>query len=144
MKKLSKSLEDYIEAIYIASNGKDFCRVKDIQKILNVSKPSIVNALSILKEDGLISQEKYGYISLTKDGERKAKNVYKKHMIITEFVEKIFELENVDAQKIACEIEHIVDKNIYERMEKISKNFNERTKRVLYGEKDETDRVKGR
>ncbi|HAF07797.1 MAG: metal-dependent transcriptional regulator [bacterium] len=144
MKKLSKSLEDYIEAIYIASEGKNFCRVKDIQKVLNVSKPSIVNALSILKEEGLIVQEKYGYVSLTKDGERKAKNVYKKHKIITEFVEKIFEVENVDAQKIACEIEHIVDKNIYERMEKISKNFNERTKIVLYGEKDETDGSKTR
>jgi len=74
----------------------------------------------------------------------KLKMFNKNTMIITEFVEKIFELENVEAQKIACEIEHIVDKNIYERMEKISKNFNERTKRVLYGEKDETDRVKGR
>ncbi|MEO0281133.1 MAG: metal-dependent transcriptional regulator [candidate division WOR-3 bacterium] len=144
MNKLTKSLEDYIEAIYMVSRGKNFCRVKDVQNILQVSKPSIVNALNILKEKNLIVQEKYGYINLTKEGMKKAKDIYKKHRIITEFVEKIFELENDSAQKIACEIEHIVDKNIYERMEKISKNFNERTKRVLYGEKDETGRFKGR
>lgn len=144
MNKLTKSLEDYLESIYIITREKNFCRVKEIQAILKVSKPSIVNALNLLKERNLILQEKYGYISLTNEGLKRAKEIFKKHKIITEFVEKVFELENESAQKIACEIEHIVDKNIYKKMEKISKNFSERTKKVLYGDKDETDRFKRR
>lgn len=142
MKKLSKSLEDYIEAVFIVSKEYGKCRVTDIQKRLKVSKPSIVNALSILKKKNLLFQEKYGLIYLTDSGLKIGKKIYKKHTTILKFLENIFDLRAGKAEKIACDIEHIIDKRIQIRMEKILKNFNPAVKKILYGEKDETFAIK--
>ncbi len=47
---LTKSLEDYLEAIKILKEEKKIGRVKDIGKMLNVKNSSVVGALKILKE----------------------------------------------------------------------------------------------
>ena len=56
--KLGESLEDYLETMLILEeSGK--IRSVDVAKHLNVSKPSVNNALCILKEKGYVTQEKY-------------------------------------------------------------------------------------
>jgi len=120
---LSVSMQDYIEAIYKILEQKPVCRVTDIKEILKVTKPSVVSALTNLKELGLIEQERYGYISLTEQGVKKAKNIYDKHLTIKKFLLDIFEIEESDADETACKMEHIINKKIFYRMKAISKNI---------------------
>lgn len=135
MNKLSMSLEDYIEAIYMVLEKNPVCRVTDITNILGVSKPSIVNALTILKKDKLINQEKYGYIELTEEGRRVAKKLYEKHSAIRRFLISLFELDYKDANEIACKIEHVVPERVIKRMEIVSGNISTEVKKALLKEK---------
>lgn len=117
---LSESMQDYLEAIYMVLLDKPVCRITDIQNILHVSKPSIVNAVSQLKEKGLINKEKYGYITLTRSGEKTSKRLYRKHTSIRRFLINLFDINTDRANSIACEIEHHFDIGLIEQMNDIS------------------------
>lgn len=105
---LTKSLEDYLEAIKILTDTGRITRVKEISKFLNVKESSVVNALNILKEKGYIKQEKYGYIELTEFGNKEAKKILKKHKIVCKFLTNILKVSENIAQNDACKIEHII------------------------------------
>jgi len=59
MEKLTQSLEDYIEAIYVISLTSKVTRVKEIAKFLDVKTPSVVDAVGKLTGKGLVIHEKY-------------------------------------------------------------------------------------
>lgn len=107
---LTASLEDYLEIIYILSEQGLRVGITDIAKALMVSKPSAAKAIKILKNENLVSQEKYGKILLTKEGEKAAIAVYDKHKVISKFLNKVLSVSEKTAEIDACKIEHILSK----------------------------------
>ena len=79
MQKLSVSLEDYIEEIYnqVLKNGN--AKVTAIADTLKVKKASVTGALNILQEKKLINYAPYSPVTLTKEGEKIARDILKKH-----------------------------------------------------------------
>ena len=49
-KKLSSSMEDYLEAIAFLKKDKGVARVRDIGRLLKVRTPSVTGALNVLAE----------------------------------------------------------------------------------------------
>ena len=121
--QLSESLQDYLEAILIILQDKPVCRITDIQKIIDVSKPSIVNAVSILKNKGLINQQKYGYITLTDNGKKEADIIYCKHIAIRGFLINLFNFDYKSANTLACEMEHHFCKKTVQIMKTMTENI---------------------
>ena len=107
---LSHCLEDYLEAIYIISKDKKVVRVKEIAEFMNVKTPSVVDAISKLKERGLLVHEKYGYLYLTKKGIDQAKVIYKKHEEIYKFLNQFLGMDTEISERDACGMEHHVSK----------------------------------
>lgn len=128
MNILTENMQDYIEAIYRVIEKNPVCRVTDLKNALNVSKPAVVNALAVLKKDGLITQEKYGYIELTAKGKKTAKSVFDKHKAISEFLMELFYLDKKRSEDMACRIEHIVSADVIKRMKGISSNIKKNKK----------------
>lgn len=62
--KLTKSTEDYLEAMYILKENKGIIRVTDIAEKLNVKPPSVVEAVNKILKLGLATRKKYGEIEL--------------------------------------------------------------------------------
>jgi len=118
MKKLTQSLEDYLEAIYVISLTSKVIRVKEIAKFLNVKTPSVVDAVGRLTERGLVIHEKYGYLELTDKGYELAKEVNDKHEKVYKFLNEILGVSVSISKKDACNIEHYISK---EAMDKIIK-----------------------
>ena len=116
MKKLTPSLEDYLEAIWIVSLSKKTVRVKDIAKFLGVRTASVVGAMKILDENGLVDHERYGYIELTRKGEKKAKEIYGKHKILCKFFNEVLGADKGVAAEDACKFEHYISKEILDRI----------------------------
>lgn len=116
-KKLTESIEDYIETIYLEGkkNGKGV-RITDIALKLNVSKASANDAVRKLKGLGHVDHERYGQIFLTESGEDLAEKVYEKHRLITEFLIKALDVSLENAEKDACGIEHIICEETFEKM----------------------------
>ncbi|MCM8786224.1 MAG: metal-dependent transcriptional regulator [Candidatus Omnitrophica bacterium] len=113
---LTKSLEDYLEAIKILTSDKKVTRVKEISEFLEVKGPSVVNALNILKEKGYIKQKKYGYIELTEIGDEEATKILNKHKIVMKFLVDILNVSENTAQNDACKIEHFISEETLNKM----------------------------
>ena len=113
MKKLTKSLEDYLEAILIISKTKKVVRVKDLVDFLTVKSASVNGALKKLEEGGYIIHEHYGYIEFTGSGQKAAENILKKHKLISIFLTEVLNIEPNIAEKDACLMEHNISNETY-------------------------------
>lgn len=112
---LTKSIEDYLEAILIIEKREK--RVKSVQvaKLLGVSKPGVNKAMNILKENNLIEKADYGEITLTPKGREIADQVYEKHLLIRDFLIKLGVSEDT-AEQDCCKIEHILSEETLEQI----------------------------
>lgn len=113
----NKSIEMYLETIYILEDTHGHAHVVDIADHLGITKPSVTKAMDRLKEEGLIDKESYGHITLTEKGETVAKRVYYKHCIITEFLRRTLGLTPNEASKNACRMEHVITDDMLEAIE---------------------------
>lgn len=116
--KLSPSLEDYLETIYLITIKGRVPRVKDISSSLKVKTPSVVSALKALERRGLIDHERYGHIELTEKGKREAERIYRMHLVLKQFFEEVLGVESAIAEEDACTIEHYLNQQTFERLVK--------------------------
>lgn len=107
MDKMTQSLEDYIETVYILALEKKSACVRDVAKSLGVKMPSVVKAVHELKKMELVDQEPYGEIQLTAKGKRVARTVLSRHTLLRAFLEKLG-VSKKTADKDACLMEHIL------------------------------------
>ena len=99
--------EDYLEAILILSRKMSEVRSVDVARQLDVSKPSVSHAVTLLKGCDYISLDDNLHISLTDLGRSIAEKVYERHC----FFEKFLLSAGVDkdtAEQDACRMEHAV------------------------------------
>lgn len=115
----SQSEEDYLEAIYVLQLENRVTRVKDVAQALDVKMPSVVAAVRSLSEKGLVEQEKYGHIELTRKGEKVGKDVYKRHQLLYAFLHEVLDLEPWVAEEDACRMEHNLSPQTRERISRI-------------------------
>lgn len=113
---LSESMEDYLEAILnlIKKNGS--ARVTDIANSLGIAASSVNQGLKKLNDQGLIEQQKYGPIKLTKSGVQTAEKINCKHQILYLFLHKTLGVEAETADQDACSIEHALSQESFEKM----------------------------
>ena len=114
--KISASLEDYLEALYVIIKAKQGVRAVDVARQLNVKKSSVTKALKTLSLKGLVNYEKYDVISLTEDGKKLAKRIADKHEILLKFFTNILGAEKDKSVDSACKIEHVISDELLERL----------------------------
>ena len=129
MGKLGQRMEDYLEAILVISKDNRVVRVTDVAKKLGVKKPSVVVALKKLKEQGLIKQERYGYIELTDEGKKVAEEIYRRHVTLLSFFTEVLGIPEERAEQEACVMEHYLSQESLDKL----KGFVERLKRKCPG-----------
>ena len=117
-----ESGEDYLETILILQNTNGFVRSVDIAKKLGFSKPSVSRAMAILEKDGYIEFGLANMIVLTEKGQQKANDVYARHQLLTKFFVKITGVDEKQAEKNACRVEHDLDAQIIEGIQKWMEN----------------------
>jgi DtxR family Mn-dependent transcriptional regulator len=119
--QLSASLEDYIEAIYHIVAEKNAARGKDISKRLNVSGPSVTEALRALSQKGLINYAPYEAITMTPEGKTVALEVIRRHNALKKFFIEVLAVDESTAELGACRFEHTAPAEIIEQMVNFSK-----------------------
>ena len=121
---ITKSLEDYIETIYLLSKNKSEVRVSDIAAKLKVAKSSVHIAMHSLADKDYITHEKYGTVYLTGQGLKMAEEIYARHIQLKAFFENILGLDSAAAEKDACAAEHVLSAAAVKAMtELVNKNF---------------------
>ena len=115
MERMTQSLEDYLEAIFVLRNEKKTAMVKDVARFLGVKMPSVVKAIHELKKLELVTQESYAPIQLTQEGETLAQHIHSRHKLLRSFLIKLgVSAENAD--KDACLMEHILSAETLDRI----------------------------
>ena len=112
------SMEDYLEAIVMLSEGGKVVKVTEISNALGVKKPSVTSALTRLSELGLVTHERYGSVELTTEGERIAQDVYWRHKILRLFLVDILNVDPVVAEGDACRMEHVLSQTSLSKLAK--------------------------
>ncbi|MDR2602238.1 MAG: metal-dependent transcriptional regulator [Spirochaetaceae bacterium] len=112
---MTQSLEDYLEMVsFLADKGP--VRVTDIAAQLGFSKPSVLAALKILEDRGLITHERYGPVGLTPKGEELAAEIRERHNLIKKFLIKKLMVDAAIAEKDACKMEHVLSPETMQKM----------------------------
>jgi DtxR family Mn-dependent transcriptional regulator len=114
---LTPPMEDYLEAIGVLCRDQAVARVKDIARRMGVSNPSVVRALQRLKRKRLVLQEPYGFVRLTPEGARVAREILDRHEMLADFLENVLGLDSATASQDACRIEHAVSPETARRMQ---------------------------
>ena len=81
----SSAVEDYLERILELINAKGYARVVDIAAALKISQASVTNMVQRLDSDGLLKYEKYRGLALTAAGENVAREIMRRHELLTDF-----------------------------------------------------------
>jgi Mn-dependent DtxR family transcriptional regulator len=82
----STAVEDYLERILELINSKGYARVVDIASSLKISQASVTNMVQRLDAEGLLEYEKYRGLILTPAGEMVARNIARRHRLLTDFL----------------------------------------------------------
>lgn len=109
---LGESAEDYLEAMLMLKEKNGYVRSIDVASLLNVTKPSVSNAVKRLREQGYIETDHSNFITLTESGDKIARSVYERHKSITDFFVSIG-VDRAVAAADACRLEHILSEETY-------------------------------
>ena len=104
---IQESGEMYLETIYVLSQKSASVRAIDVGESLGFSKPSVSRAIGLLKKDELVTTDELGYLKLTEEGEKRAKQIYERHTILTALFIRLGVDEKTAADD-ACRIEHYI------------------------------------
>ncbi len=117
---LTRAGEDYLEAIYRISredgSGDGSVRSVDVAEQLGVSKASVNKALSMLKETGMVVQNRYGRVTLTPEGASYAARVWRAHRALRIFLETDLGVSPEVADSEACLMEHVLSDDTMQRL----------------------------
>jgi DtxR family Mn-dependent transcriptional regulator len=113
---LTRSVEDYLKAIYRLSDQGQHATTSEIAHHLGLSAPSVTGMVKRLSEQGLVTHEPYKGVSLTPEGRRGALRVLRRHRLIEAYLVGFlgYGWETVHAE--AERLEHAVSDVLIERM----------------------------
>lgn len=115
-KKMSRSKEDYLKAVYVAIKKHGSCRNMDVSKQLGVSKSSTCIAIKKLEQEGFVEKDDWR-ILLTEKGQEIGRKLYEKDNFFADWFKEIGVSAEI-AQKDACRIEHAISEETYNKIRK--------------------------
>ena len=124
-KNLTSTQEDYLEAILELTEKRVVARNMELSSKLGVRRATVTRALKLLTQKGLVNHEMNGYVTLTDEGKAIAQDILARHELFRHFFRDILNLEEDEADEIACRIEHTVSGNALQKFRLFIKRADE-------------------
>ena len=121
---IQKSAEDYLEAMLMMKEQHGYIRSIDIADHLGVTKPSVSYATKRLSENGFITMDHSGFITLTDSGMEIADRIYSRHKMLTDFFTAIGVSPEI-ARTDACKVEHDISEETFKAMSRYNEILKE-------------------
>ena len=113
---LTRSVEDYLKAIYRLSGGGAPVSTSDIAQLLDLSAASVSGMVRRLSEQGLVEHAPYRGVELTSDGRRIALRMLRRHRLIEAYLVELLGYSWDTVHDEAERLEHAVSEVLIERM----------------------------
>ncbi|MCB9357422.1 MAG: metal-dependent transcriptional regulator [Calditrichaeota bacterium] len=113
---LTATRENYLRTLYQLSRGTDGVRLTDLARAEGVRLPTARHAVNCLRDLGLASQENYGKIQLTTDGERVGRQICDRFDLTRKFLVDVLGVDVHCAEREASTMEHHLEEETLERL----------------------------
>lgn len=111
--KILRASEDYLEAMLMMKEKHGYIRSIDVAEQLGVTKPSVTYTTKRLRENGYITMDKDGLITLTDSGMEIASSMLDRHRALSGFLMALG-VDEKTALQDACRIEHDISQQTFE------------------------------
>jgi len=118
---VSQAEENYLKALFHLTNeiqDKTEAGTNELADALDVTPATTNNMLKKLKEKKLVTYEKYGKITLTKEGRSLAVEIVRKHRLWETFLYEKLNFTWDEVHEVAEQLEHIKSAKLVEQLEK--------------------------
>jgi DtxR family transcriptional regulator, Mn-dependent transcriptional regulator len=113
---LTRSVEDYLKAIYQLSPEGRPASTSEIAHLLALSPPSVTGMVKRLSEHGLLEHVPYRGVQLTDEGRRAALRMVRRHRLIEAYLVEFLGYSWDTVHEEAERLEHAVSDIMVERM----------------------------
>jgi DtxR family Mn-dependent transcriptional regulator len=113
---LSRSVEDYLKAIYSLSRDGTHAQTSAIADALGVQPASVTGMVKRLAEDGWLEHVRYRGVRLTPEGSREALRIVRRHRILETYLLERLGYTWDDVHREAERLEHAASDELIERM----------------------------
>jgi DtxR family transcriptional regulator, Mn-dependent transcriptional regulator len=113
---LTRSVEDYLKAIYQLSPEGRPASTSEIANLLALSPPSVTGMVKRLSEHGLLEHLPYRGVLLTEEGRRAAIRMVRRHRLIEAYLVEFLGYSWDTVHEEAERLEHAVSDTMIERM----------------------------
>jgi DtxR family Mn-dependent transcriptional regulator len=113
---LTRSVEDYLKAIYQLSPEGRPASTSEIAHLLALSPPSVTGMVKRLSEHGLLEHVPYRGVQLTDEGRRAALRMVRRHRLIEAYLVEFLGYSWDTVHEEAEQLEHAVSDTMVERM----------------------------
>lgn len=113
---LTRSVEDYLKAIYELELGGSPAQTSAIANALEVAPPSVSGMVKRLSEAGLLEHLPYRGVQLTEDGRRTALKMVRRHRVVETYLTTKLGYDWDSVHEEAERLEHAVSDGLIERM----------------------------
>lgn len=115
--KILESAENYLEAILQLTERNGSVRSIDIANELNFSKPSVSVAMKNLRENGYLTVDSDGMITLTEKGLEIANAMNERHVLLRDWLISLG-VDDETATNDACRIEHVISETTFDAIKR--------------------------
>ena len=119
---IHESGEMYLETIHVLYKKNGRVRSVDVSEHMGYSKPSVSQAVGLLKKGGYILVDKEGYITLTESGLCVAEKIYERHTLLTNLLIRLGVRPELAAED-ACKLEHAISDDSFEAIKNHLKQY---------------------
>jgi DtxR family Mn-dependent transcriptional regulator len=112
----TQAVEDYLKAIYMVAVSGEDASVSAVARRLGVAAPSASAMVKRLAAQGLATHEPYGAVRLTREGERRALRVVRRHRLVETFLHQVLDVPWDEVHDEAEILEHAVSDRLEERI----------------------------
>jgi DtxR family Mn-dependent transcriptional regulator len=113
---MTRSVEDYLKAIYRLSPEGRPASTSEIANLLALSPPSVTGMVKRLSEHGLLEHVPYRGVLLTDEGRRAALKMVRRHRLIEAYLVEFLGYSWDTVHEEAERLEHAVSDTMIERM----------------------------
>lgn len=132
-KKISSSLEDYIETIYYICRRRNEARSSEIAEYLNIKRSSVTRALQQLNAMGLVVYSKYKRVLLSPQGKICAEEILERIRYAYTFLHFVLGFDTEQADSSARIMKKGLSQEVIERI-KLFLSHHSRTNPLFYAD----------
>lgn len=115
----SSTEENYLKSLYNLANTNGEVNLSELAASLQVSLPTANSMVKSLQKSGWVVYEKYKPVTLTKEGQKTAALIIRKHRLMEMFLVKVMNFGWEEVHEVAEQIEHIHAPKFFERMDQM-------------------------